>query len=88
LEKVLTLLHDAGVDIFHASTRRFWLPELPGSDLNLAGWTRNITGAPTITVGNVGLSTELFCGSGPESHTELQRRYDADEFDMVATGRP
>ena len=88
LEKVLRLLQDAGVDIFHASTRRFLLPEFAGSDLNLAGWTRKITGAPMITVGNVGLSPELFCGSGPESHTELQRRYDAGEFDMVVIGRP
>ena len=88
LEKVLRLLQDAGVDIFHASTRRFLLPEFAGSDLNLAGWTRKITGAPTITVGNVGLSPELFCGSGPESHTELQRRYDAASSTWLPSGAP
>ncbi|HJP31692.1 MAG TPA: 12-oxophytodienoate reductase [Candidatus Latescibacteria bacterium] len=89
LERALCLLQDAGVNIFHASTRRFWLPEFPGeSDLNLAGWTRKLTGAPTITVGNVGLVTEQFCGSGPESMKELMRRYDQGEFDMVAVGRP
>jgi 2,4-dienoyl-CoA reductase-like NADH-dependent reductase (Old Yellow Enzyme family) len=59
LEQALIPLKNAGVDIFHASTRRFWLPEFPDSDLNLAGWTRKITDAPTITVGNVGLDTSL-----------------------------
>jgi 2,4-dienoyl-CoA reductase-like NADH-dependent reductase (Old Yellow Enzyme family) len=74
--------------VFHASTRRFWLPEFDGSDLNLAGWTRKITEAPTITVGNIGLSTSEFCGDGPESARELQRRFDQGEFDMAAIGRP
>jgi len=88
LEQALLPLRDAGIDIFHASTRRFWLPEFPGSDLNLAGWTRKITEAPTITVGNVGLVTSEFCADGPESATELLRRFDRGEFDMVAIGRP
>ncbi|MBB3148455.1 hypothetical protein FHS21_004902 [Phyllobacterium trifolii] len=43
------------MDLFHASTRRFWEPEFAGSDLNLAGWTRKRTGHPTISVGPVGL---------------------------------
>ena len=46
LEQFLSPLTDAGVDIYHASTRRFWEPEFEGSDLNLAGWTRKITGLP------------------------------------------
>lgn len=41
LEAFLAPLSDAGVDIFHASTRRFWIPEFEGSDLNLAGWTKS-----------------------------------------------
>jgi len=58
LERFLAPLVDAGVDVFHCSTRRFWEPEFPetGSDLNLAGWTRKISGRPTITVGSVSLS--------------------------------
>ena len=40
METVLLPLKDAGIDIFHASTRRFWLPEFEGSDMNLAGWTK------------------------------------------------
>ncbi|MDA0334472.1 MAG: 12-oxophytodienoate reductase [bacterium] len=88
LERVLLPLKNAGVDIFHASTRRFWLPEFADSDLNLAGWTRKITDAPTITVGSIGLATGPFCGTGPESAHELLRRYDQGEFDLVAIGRP
>jgi len=88
LERALLPLQEAGIDVFHASTRRFWLPEFAGSDLNLAGWTRKITEAPTITVGNIGLATSEFCGDGPESADELQRRFDRGEFDMAAIGRP
>ncbi|RMS45955.1 hypothetical protein ALP65_03871 [Pseudomonas aeruginosa] len=56
----LAPLVEAGVDIFHCSTRRFWIPEFEGSELNLAGWTRELTGKPTITVGNVGLDGSEF----------------------------
>ncbi|MBT9532161.1 MAG: NADH:flavin oxidoreductase, partial [Pseudomonas sp.] len=59
LGEFLQPLSDAGVDIFHCSTRRFWEPEFDGSDLNLAGWTRKLTGKPTITVGSVGLDGEF-----------------------------
>lgn len=64
LERVLLPLSDAGVDIFHASTRRFWDPEFPGSDLNLAGWAKKITGKIAISVGSVCLDTDFVDGSG------------------------
>ncbi len=44
LGRFLAPLVDAGVDVFHCSTRRFWEPEFEGSDLNLAGWTKKLTG--------------------------------------------
>jgi len=88
LTKVLLSLKEAGIDVFHASTRRFWVPEFDNSDLNLAGWTRKITGSPTITVGNIGLVTDEWFGEGQESQRELMRRFDRGEFDMVAVGRP
>jgi 2,4-dienoyl-CoA reductase-like NADH-dependent reductase (Old Yellow Enzyme family) len=95
LEKLVTPLSDAGVDIFHCSTRRFWEPEFEGSDLNLAGWTRKILGKPTITVGSVGLNADFIPEPGavsfkeaePASIDELIRRMEADEFDLVAVGR-
>ncbi|KKF67199.1 hypothetical protein XU19_23730, partial [Vibrio parahaemolyticus] len=58
LEAVLTPLTEAGVDAFHASGRRYWQPEFPdtGSDLNIAGWAKKVTGKPVITVGSKTLS--------------------------------
>lgn len=91
----LTLLSDAGVDIFHASTRRFWLPEFEGSDLNLAGWTKKLINKPVITVGSVGLdsdftgegSVDLAGTSNPTGIEGLLTRLNNDEFDLVAIGR-
>ena len=94
LERFLMPFVDAGVDIFHASTRRFWLPEFEGSDLNLAGWTKKITGKPTISVGSVGLDGDFLNSpegmggtANPAALDELTRRMDNDEFDMIAVGR-
>ncbi|MFD0510420.1 NADH:flavin oxidoreductase [Streptomyces aureus] len=82
----------AGVDAFHASTRRYWSPEFDGSDLNLAGWTKKLTGKPTITVGSVGLDGDFiraFMGEGSavKGIDDLLDRLERDEFDMVAIGR-
>jgi 2,4-dienoyl-CoA reductase-like NADH-dependent reductase (Old Yellow Enzyme family) len=94
LEEWVLPLAEAGADIFHASQRRYWQPEFEGSDLNLAGWVKKITGQPTITVGSVGLNTdvgETFSrGAGADNSDlgELQRRFDRGDFDLVAVGRP
>ncbi|MFD9317187.1 NADH:flavin oxidoreductase [Streptomyces sp. NPDC060053] len=92
LEAILAPLAAAGVDAFHASTRRYWLPEFDGSDLNLAGWTKKLTGKPTITVGSVGLDGDFirgFAGEGSpvKGIDDLLDRLERDEFDMVAVGR-
>jgi 2,4-dienoyl-CoA reductase-like NADH-dependent reductase (Old Yellow Enzyme family) len=93
LEQFLAPLVDAGVDIFHCSTRRFWEPEFEGSDLNLAGWTKKLTGKPTITVGSVGLDgdfTSLFTegkGASNDNIDGLIERLEREEFDLVAVGR-
>lgn len=92
LEAILTPLAAAGVDVFHASTRRYWLPEFDGSDLNLAGWTKKLTGRQVISVGSVGLDGDFinaFQGQGSEVKgiDNLLDRMEADEFDMVAVGR-
>lgn len=94
LGEFLRPLADAGVDIFHCSTRRFWEPEFEGSDLNLAGWTRLLTGKPTITVGSVGLDGEFLQFmvdtdkvAQPASLEKLLQRLDDQEFDLVAVGR-
>lgn len=96
LEAFLSVMVDAGVDCFHCSQRRFWEPEFPdhdgGSDLNFAGWTKKLTGLPTITVGSVGLSGEFVAAFGgesskPASLDRLIEMLDRGDFDLVAVGR-
>lgn len=92
LEAFLTVFAEAGVDVLHCSQRRFWESEFDGSDLNLAGWAKKLTGLPTITVGSVGLNGdffEAFQGKGSEAASldELFERLDKGEFDLVAVGR-
>ena len=93
LEQFLRPLVEAGVDLFHCSTRQFWQPEFEGSNLNLAGWTKKLTGKPTITVGSVTLDADFTKSFGsPESTPiagidDLLDRLDRGEFDLVAVGR-
>jgi len=93
LATFLEPLVEAGVDIFHCSTRRYWEPEFEGSHLNLAGWTKKLTGKPTITVGSVGLDTnfiDFFAqgkGAKATSVVPLIERLEKEEFDLVAVGR-
>ncbi|SHM84394.1 NADH:flavin oxidoreductase [Actinacidiphila paucisporea] len=92
LQTMLGLLADAGADAFHCSTRRFHRPEFEGSDLNLAGWAKKLSGKPAISVGSVGLSNEfmqVFQGMQAEVTDigELLDRMERDEFDLVAVGR-
>lgn len=94
LEVFLKPLVDAGIDMFHCSTRRFWEPEFPelDSDMNLAGWTKKITGRPTISVGSVSLNADFITSfrqasaeiSGIERLIEMMERGD---FDLIAIGR-
>lgn len=92
----LAPLVEAGVDIVHASQRRFWEPEFPELDgekgLNFAGWVKKLTGAPTISVGSVGLSSDFigaFSGEASEKAglDALIERMERNEFDLIAVGR-
>ncbi|WP_404714093.1 12-oxophytodienoate reductase [Sphingomonas sp. MMS24-J13] len=96
LGEMLAILREAGVDMLHASTRRFWTPEWPDHDWGLAGWTRHLSGLPTITVGSVGLDRDVmesFSTEGEARSTietsldELSRRLARGEFDLVSVGR-
>ncbi|PJE25701.1 2,4-dienoyl-CoA reductase [Pseudooceanicola antarcticus] len=96
MEQWLQPLVEAGVDIIHASQRRFWEPEFPEIDgeegLNFAGWAKKLTGVPTISVGSVGLSGEFLAAFGGEASQvtpldKLVRRMENDEFDLIAVGR-
>ncbi len=92
LGKFLAPLAEAGVDVFHCSTRRFWEPEFEGSALNLAGWTKKLTGKPVITVGSVSLDNDMvaaFRGKAAAitSIDKLIEMIARDEVDLVAVGR-
>ncbi len=92
LRVILEVLVAAGVDAFHASTRRYWEPEFDGSDLNLAGWIKKLSGKPTISVGSVGLDTDFTTtmgggGAGVRGIEGLLDRLEREEFDMIAVGR-
>lgn len=93
LEEWLTPLAEAGVDVFDCSQRRYWVPEFEGSDLNLAGWAKKVTGKPTITVGSVSLSRDMQdtiskgAANDLTSIDPLLARLNRDEFDLVAVGR-
>ena len=92
LEQLLRPLTDAGVDVFHCSTRRFWEPAFAGSDLNLAGWAKKLSGKPVITVGSAGLDGDMasaFRGkdSSVQSIDKLAEMVARGEVDLVAVGR-
>jgi 2,4-dienoyl-CoA reductase-like NADH-dependent reductase (Old Yellow Enzyme family) len=92
LQTLLALLSEAGVDIFHASSRRFHDPAFAGSPLSLAGWTVRLCGKPTITVGSVGLTTDFIAerqGALPAqcSLDRLIALIQEENFDLVAIGR-
>ncbi len=92
LEQILDPLAEAGVDMFHASQRRFWETEF-GTDLNLAGWIKKLSGKPTMSVGSVSLDADMtatfFSGAGakPASLDRLMAMFNRGDFDMVAIGR-
>ncbi|MDB5454184.1 MAG: NADH:flavin oxidoreductase, partial [Caulobacteraceae bacterium] len=95
LERFLRPLIEAGVDILHASGRRYWDAEFPEtkSPLTLAGWTRKISGLPTIAVGSVGLKGDIWNGIHANADVEtgeIDRLNDLiarGEFDLIAIGR-
>ncbi|MEV6225503.1 NADH:flavin oxidoreductase [Nocardia fluminea] len=89
LGRILTALTEAGVDVFDASSRHFDRPAFAGSDLTLAGWAKKLTGAFSMAVGSVGLSTSLHEHGVPEPAAldGLYRRLADAEFDLVAIGR-
>lgn len=96
LERLLAPLVEAGVDVFHPSTRRHYVPAFPDLDgadgqLSLSGWTKRVTGLPAIAVGSVGLQTEFkpteVRDIEPASVEAVLRQFADNEFDVIAVGR-
>jgi 2,4-dienoyl-CoA reductase-like NADH-dependent reductase (Old Yellow Enzyme family) len=95
-QEFLAPLVDAGIDVFHISTRRYGDPAFPGSDASLAALTRRMTGRVVITVGSVGLSKAKEAGwergtdwsIAPEQNLDdIEHRLSRGDFDLVAVGR-
>lgn len=95
LRDFVSRLRDAGVDMFHVSTRRFWEPEWPDSEKTLAHWVKDLSGLPVIAVGSVGLSTDVMetvQGVEPTydvgaSVALLEQAIGRGDFDLIAVGR-
>jgi len=96
LTQLVTMLRDAGVDVLHASTRRFWEPQWEGDPRNLAAWAKALGDMPVITVGSVGLDTDVMDtftqdrepgARVAEAIDDLERMIERGECDLVAVGR-
>lgn len=92
LEAMLAPIVEAGVDIFDTSTRVFSHPAFAGSDMGLAGWTKRVTGKPTIAVGGVGLDRDLQSSFVQPTKMTDNLALVADamargEFDLIGVGR-
>lgn len=90
---LLRALAEAGADMFDASTLYFSAPAFDGSPLSLAAWAKKLSGKPSMAVGGVGLSENLFAsfetgGAAVENNFfDAAERVRRGEFDMVALGR-
>jgi 2,4-dienoyl-CoA reductase-like NADH-dependent reductase (Old Yellow Enzyme family) len=91
LAQVLCPLAEAGVDVFDASVRYFNTPAFEGSSLNLAGWTRKVTGRMAMAVGGIGINRGVYDTSAvtaePINLDPLMQRMEAGEFELAAVGR-
>nr|WP_047165924.1 hypothetical protein [Sphingomonas sp. Y57] len=94
LAAIVGPLAEAGVDLFHCSTRRFWEPAFAGDDRTLAAWVRALTGRPAMTVGSITLDVDFkepsgkVHASGVAAHVAmLERGLERGWFDLVAVGR-
>lgn len=95
LEEWATALIAAGVDAFDCSQQHYWDVAFPEADpdLNLAGWVKKLTGITSITVGSVGLESDVYSSMKGQSAraasiAPLLSRLRRQEFDLVMVGRP
>jgi 2,4-dienoyl-CoA reductase-like NADH-dependent reductase (Old Yellow Enzyme family) len=91
---VVQALVQAGVDVFHCSTRRYWEPAFAGDDRSLACWTRLLGGKPVIAVGSASLSNEFKSPMGkvradidPQDIARMAQGLERGDYDLIALGR-
>lgn len=97
LAAIVKPLADAGVDMFHVSTRRLGDAAFDDSTETMAALTRRLSGKPVIAVGGVGLDKAFRTGHFTRTETpdaksivdlhHLVAAFEQGDFDMVAVGR-
>ena len=98
LAAFLEPLADAGVDLFDCSIRRFQQSAFEGSDLNLAGWVKKLTGKPTMCCGGIGLGAgavdfgdanayKVLAASSLAEIDKVCAMLDRGDFDLVSLAR-
>ena len=92
LEVFIDLLTGAGVSIWHPSTRQYWTPAFADSPLTLAGWTKRLSGRPTMAVGSVGVRSPYGAPVAADGITladlePLGTLFDEGELDLAVVGR-
>ncbi|GAB4547075.1 MAG: NADH:flavin oxidoreductase [Phycisphaerales bacterium] len=88
LRRFTSALADTGVDVLHASVRDMTEPAFDQSPRTLAGWTRDLSGLPTIAVG--GATLGAWTGNDlaqPHDPAPLARMIERGEADLIAVGR-
>ncbi|MBY6685620.1 12-oxophytodienoate reductase [Rhodococcus sp. BP-149] len=94
----LDRLERAGANVFHISARRFDAPGWPELDTrrSVAAWVKDMTSLPVMTIGSVGLSTDLasdvFDDKEPllqveEDIVRVRHGLDRGDFDLIGVGR-
>jgi len=90
-ERFLAPLADAGADIFHISTRRYWDAGFEGDRRTLAGWAKKLTGKTVIAVGSVGLDQAFNpqqAGMAEAARIDgLIELMERGDIDLIAAGR-
>jgi 2,4-dienoyl-CoA reductase-like NADH-dependent reductase (Old Yellow Enzyme family) len=94
----LERMEQAGANVFHISARRFDAPGWPELDprKSVAAWVKTMTDLPVMTIGSVGLSTDLasdvFDDKDPLLQVEddvirVRQGLETGDFDMIGVGR-
>lgn len=93
LEKWVTALREAGVDILHVSTRDATDPGFEEhGGMSLAGWSEKLSGLPTIAVGKVSVTRGMdekpgSPGDVVDNPAEKIALVDSGEVSLLAVGR-
>lgn len=87
LQFLTAALKQAGADLLHVSTRHANEPAFHGSPRTLAGWTRHLSGLPTVCVGSIGLTGNHKDHASVIDPAPALQLINAGQADLCAIGR-